>query len=254
MSRDLSNRGIALSAGFLVAEAVDAIRNELAAALPFVHIMTDRRSVYARESIDASAHPAVAMPSDWIAGHVTRDMIPAHSAAHRLYVSPLFKRLVATAVGVDRVFEYSDPLAGLVATVLPPGGCYGWHYDTNEFVVTIPIECATMGGIFEFHRDLRRPGDENLAGLERSLAGKDMQNRQSVASAPGTLQIFLGRYSLHRVTAVEGCHQRVSLVLSYADRPGVIGPVDRTRRVYGRVTETHLLAAATQAGADGLIL
>ena len=41
----------------------------------------------------------------------------------------------------------------------------------------------------------------------------------------------------------------------YADRPGVIGPLDRTRALYGRVTEAHLLAHEFGArAADGLIL
>ena len=71
----------------------------------------------------------------------------------------------------------------------------------------------------------------------------------------GDLQIFLGRYSLHRVTEVRGNTTRCVGVLGYANRPGVIGPFDRTRSVYGRVTEAHLLAAefAPKSG-DGLIL
>ena len=43
------------------------------------------------------------------------------------------------------------------------------------------------------------------------------------------------------------------LVLSYAEQPGIIGPVERTRQVYGRVTETHLLSADRELGTDGLI-
>ncbi len=69
---------------------------------------------------------------------------------------------------------------------------------------------------------------------------------------PGDLQIFLGRYSLHRVSEVRGSTERHVAVLSFANRPGVIGPVDRTRAVYGRVTEAHLIAEAMIAP-DGLI-
>ena len=76
---------------------------------------------------------------------------------------------------------------------------------------------------------------------------------RSVGAAPGDLQLFLGRYSLHQVTPVTGDRQRHTLVLSYAERPGVIGPIDRTRSVYGRVTEAHLVAGGVDA-ADGLIL
>ena len=57
------------------------------------------------------------------------------------------------------------------------------------------------------------------------------------------------------MTEVEGDRPRLTLVLSYATRPGVIGPLDRTRSVYGRVTEAHLLAAERRShDGDGLIL
>ncbi len=251
MAADLSHSGIARLPGFVRPEAVAAITEDLQRSLPYVDILRDRRSVYARGNIGGDIDPA-SLESDWVAGHITRDMIPPQSAAHRLFVSPLFKRLAAAAVGTTQLYEYADPLASLVATVLPPGGCYGWHYDTNAYVITVGITEAERGGRFEFRPNLRSPGDENLQGLADVIAGRD-PDIESVKSAPGDLQVFRGRYSLHRVTKVEGNQSRLTLVLSYADRPGVIGPVDRTRRVYGRVTEAHLIAG-TLTAADGLIL
>jgi hypothetical protein len=261
VGRELAARlaadGVASLPGFIRPEAISAIEAELDRACDHVEIRADRRSVYGRpdDLVDSSSACAAAFrESDWFAGHVTRDQIPPHSPAQRLYVSPLVKRLVGACVGLDRVFEYADPLAGLVATVLPSGGCYGWHYDTNEFVVTITIRPAEHGGRFEYCRNLRAPGDENLTGLGAVLDGSDRSRIRSISGAVGDLQIFLGRYSLHRVTRVDDGAARLSLVLSYANRPGVIGPVDRTRRVYGRVTEAHLLAAGDIEGSDGLLL
>jgi hypothetical protein len=253
MRGDLERHGLVTIPGFLRKEAVRAVADTLEQALPYVSVVTDRRTAYGRTP-DPSVDGSASVTSDWIAGHVTRDMIPAQSPAHRLYVSPFFKRLIGAAMGVTRLFEYADPLAGLVATVLPSGGCYGWHYDTNEFVVTIAIQPAARGGVFEFYQNLRTPGDENLDGLASVVGGKREQDCRSVLAAPGDLQIFRGRYSLHRVTKNTGSVPRLTLVLSYADRPGVIGPVDRTRRVYGRVTEAHLVAGAGGVGSDGLIL
>ncbi len=248
MGAELQKNGAGRLEGFLTADAVATLAAELRAALPYVRVSHDRRSAYAEAVNGGEPLPE----SDWIAGHVTRDMIPAYSVSHRLYVSPVFKRLIAAAVGSSQLFEYADPLAGLVATVLPPGGCYGWHYDTNPFVVTIGVEQAPSGGKFEYYPNLRRPGDENLAGLRDVLSGQHPNECDELISAPGDLTVFLGRYSLHRVSEVTGGY-RITLVLSYADRPGVIGPVERTRRVYGRVTEAHLLAESGPLGADGLL-
>ena len=243
--------------GFLRPAATAAIADELAAAAVHVPIRRHCGTVYARDDLEAllPADDPRRVAQEWVAGHVTRDMIPPHSAAHRLYVSPAFKSFIAGCVDAARIFEYADPLAGLVATMLPPGGRYPWHYDTNEFVVTIMIQRPTDGGRFEYWPNLRAPGDENLDGLAAVLDGSDRTGVRATDNGPGDLQLFLGRYSLHRVTDVSGPAARHVLVLSYAEQPGLIGPLDRTRRVYGRVTEAHLIAAEMrERGCDGLIL
>ncbi|MEM7272217.1 MAG: hypothetical protein AAF547_03965 [Actinomycetota bacterium] len=237
--------------GFLRQTALTDIATDIAKRAVHAPIRRHRAGAYHRSApLDDGASPLPEL--EWLAGHVTRDMLPCYTAAQRLYVSPTFKRWVADVVGLDRVYEYADPLAGLVATILPPGGAYPWHYDTNEFVLTIPLQTAERGGRFEYHRDLRTPGDENLDGLRRIVSG-DGPPPRLVPASPGDLIVFRGRYSLHQVSRVEGTRSRHVLVLSYADRPDVIGPLDRTRSVYGRVTERHLLAAGTTS-ADGLIL
>ena len=244
----LDEDGVVGVPGFLTADAVAELLDECRRLEPWAGVRTDHRSVFGRREADPR------LGSTWVAGHLTRDMFPPHSVAQRLYVSPVFKQLVASIVGVTHVYEYADPLAGLVCTVLPPGGCYGWHYDTNEFVVTIAVGQPERGGEFEYVPDLRSPGHENLEGARRIVAGLDRDHVRSVCAQPGDLQLFRGRYSLHRVAPVEGDRPRFTLVLSYSDRPGVIGPLDRTRRVYGRVTEQHLLAANGRLAADGLAL
>ena len=181
-------------------------------------------------------------------------MFSPFDAALHLYVSPAFKRFVAASVGLERVYEYADPIAGLVATVLPPGGAYPWHYDSNEFVVTIMTQAPERGGVFEYVPNLRSPGRENLGALEDVLAGRADESIHRASMRPGDLQFFLGRYSLHQVTRTAGSTERHVVVFSYANEPGVIGPLDRTRAVYGRVTEAHLLAADRSCDPrDGLI-
>lgn len=253
---ELERTGSARLPGFVRPPALAGMATDIARRAVYVPIREQRANVYASSCAGAADHDADdprRRELTWLAGHVTRDMIPPYTDAHRLYVSAAFKRFVAGAVGCERVFEYADPLAGLVATVLPPGGAYPWHYDTNEFVLTMILQPADHGGSFEYHADLRRPGDENLDALRQVLDGTAPPPRR-LLSEPGDLCLFRGRYSLHQVTPVEGVRSRLVLVFSYADRPGVIGPLERTRSVYGRVTEHHLLFAAGAVGADGLIL
>lgn len=242
---------------FLRPAAKRQARAEIAALADNVPIRHEMTTVYGRSELEADFHAddprRLAFRRG--SGHITRDMIGPHTVAHRLYASPSFKAFVKGCVGVENIFEYADPLAGLIATVVPPGNELSWHYDTNEFVVTLMTQRPDAGGLFCFVPNLRQPGDENLDGLGAVLGDPNHPSIRTVDLRPGDLQIFLGRYSLHKVGEVSGSTDRHVAVLSYSDRPGVIGPVDRTRSVYGRVTEAHLVAAKHQLdSADGLML
>jgi hypothetical protein len=69
---------------------------------------------------------------------------------------------------------------------------------------------------------------------------------------PGYLQLFTGRYSLHRVTSVDGT-ARHSAIFAYSQRPGVIGTVARTRQLFGRVAAAHLAAEGRAVRVDQLM-
>jgi len=57
--------------------------------------------------------------------------------------------------------------------------------------------------------------------------------------APGDLQIFYGRLSLHQVTEVRGSRERHTLIFGYAREPGFIGRAARTRKLFGRIAPVH---------------
>ena len=49
------------------------------------------------------------------------------------------------------------------------GHYFPWHFDRNEFTVSILILEAEEGGLFEFAPDIRKPGDENLETVKSIL-------------------------------------------------------------------------------------
>ena len=253
----LAEHGCATLRGFLSPAGLGQARSETESIVPKALIRSEISNVYARADAEKDLDPddPRRIQLSRRIGHLTRDQIPPDTVLARLYAAPGVKRFVAACVDEQRIFEYADPLAGLIVTVVPPGGELHWHYDTNEFVVTLMVSEPEEGGLFEYCPWLRGPGNENVDGLGRVLRGQSPEAVRTLQMHAGDLQIFLGRYSLHRVTEVRGNTTRCVGVLGYANRPGVIGPVDRTRSVYGRVTEAHLLAAefAPKSG-DGLIL
>ncbi len=65
---------------------------------------------------------------------------------------------------------------------------------------------------------MRTAEDDNLGGLRAVLAG-GRELVRSLEIEPGTLTLFQGRYSLHRVTPVAAGSARMNAVLTYARVP-----------------------------------
>ena len=185
---------------------------------------------------------------------VARDLIPPGALIHRLYAAAPFRRFVAACMGRAQVHELADPLSGLVLNVLPPGREHPWHFDTNEFTVTVLTQRAEGGGVFEYCPAIRTPTRENTADVRAVLDGRGGDLVRRLELRPGDLQLFTGRYSLHRVTEVTGSTPRHTAIFAYSERPGVIGTVARTRQLFGRVTPQHVAAEDRAARVDGLLI
>jgi hypothetical protein len=174
---------------------------------------------------------------------VARDHIPQTDLIHRLYVDGCFQRFVADCVGLPAVHPLADPLSGLCLNVVSPGLSHPWHFDTNEFSVSVLTQPAEAGGVFEYCPNIRSPQDENLDDVRGVLTGRRDDLVHRLTLRPGDLQLFAGRFSLHRVTTVDGPMARHSAIFAYSGRRGVVGSVERTRQLFGRVLPEHRAAA-----------
>lgn len=103
----------------------------------------------------------------------------------------------------DRFFRYADPLADVIVNAAGEGNGFPWHFDTNNFTVTLALQNAVRGGAFEYAPMIRNSQDEHFGEVSRVLDGTS-DKIVSLELEPGDLQLFKGRYSLHRVTPLEG--------------------------------------------------
>lgn len=165
-----------------------------------------------------------------------------------LYEWPAFAPFIQEALGEARFHRYADPLADVIVNLAEEGGGFPWHFDTNNYTVTLAIQNAQHGGDFEYSPYLRTPTDENYDGVARVLDG-DPSLIRTLRLEPGDLQIFKGRYSLHRVAPLAGSRTRYVAIFSYVEEPGMVGSPERTRQLYGRVLPIHLERAGLRADA-----
>lgn len=184
---------------------------------------------------------------------VARDRIPADAIIHRLYTNPLFQQFVAACFGLPRFYELADPLSGLVLNVVAPGKSHPWHFDVNEFTVSMLTQAPVAGGEFQYCPNIRSAENENFADVRSVLEGEGDRLIRRLELRPGDLQLFQGRYALHQVSTVRGDRARHTAIFAYSERPGVLGSVARTRQLFGRVLPEHLAAQARAVRVDELL-
>jgi hypothetical protein len=251
---DLAADGCCVLPGFIRPDLLEALRSEGAALAPQAYYRVERVNAY-NIPLDADLpedHPGRIVLERGNA-FVARDLIPPEALIQILYTSPVFRRFLADCFELSALHEFADPLAGLCLNVVSPGMSHPWHFDTNEFTVSMLTQSPQEGGIFEYCPGIRSPRAENLDDVRAVLTGAGDRLVRRLVLRPGDLQLFQGRFSLHRVSPVAGDRQRHTAIFAYNERPGVIGTAERTRQLFGRVLPDHVAAAGRSVRGDRLL-
>jgi hypothetical protein len=179
---------------------------------------------------EGSAYLEIPDPS-WPDGHARRlggptaltavayDRFAPDSVVRRVYEWDPLMGFLAAALGKRRLHRYADPLGALNLAVMTDGDQLWWHFDQTDFVVSIALQDADEGGDFEYVPHIRTRDDERYDDVGAVLAG----NREGVVRVPmepGTLMLFEGRHSIHRVTPIVGSMPRLVALLAYDTAPG----------------------------------
>lgn len=144
---------------------------------------------------------------------------------------PAVLEFLAAALGLDRVYPFTDPYQRINIVSIVAGNEHAWHYDLSDFVVTVLLQAPEAGGEFEFAPFIRgdvipgvvggrdgRVWHERYGEVERLFAG-EWPGVRTLDLEPGALVLFNGERSLHRVRRVEGSRPRMVAVLSYDHEP-----------------------------------
>ena len=233
--RGIRENGVLVLPHFLTATAVGSILREAEAMAGACYYCAHSHNPYLAANDDSlpADHPRnILNVSD--VGCLADDMIPASSLLRQVYNAAGVRGAIAAILGFETLYPYDDPLGSLNINLQNPGQQLNWHYDNADFVTTVLLQESEGGGSFEYCPDLRRPTDENYDGVGRVLDG-DRSAVRTLDIAPGALVLFRGRYSLHRVTPVEGTRPRVIAILSYDTKPGVVLTEFTRKLFYGRV-------------------
>ena len=213
-----------------LAASVAALRPVIEAS-SFLH--RRRHNVYFMKSVEGLApdHPALTQ-FDTAHRTICADQFAGDSLC-RLYEWPPLMAFIARVMEQPELYAMADPLARLNVMAYREGQGLGWHFDRSPFTTTLLLQAPAEGGVFEYRTALRSEGDPNYDGVGRLLRGQDDQLRQMPVKA-GTLNLFKGRNTIHRVTPVSGDRDRIIAVFSYYPRPDVLFTSEERVGFYGR--------------------
>ena len=219
---------------FVHPAGIDLMRQEALGLQPASHRRERMLGAYAKDApkSDDETHP-IRRKSPYRMWVAATDQMDPENATLQIYEwKPLIK-LVADILDLPALYTVSDPLMRCNYTFLGDGDEHGWHFDGNDFVVSLMIQSAETGGAFEFAPNIRDDENPNYAGV-RDVMDETPGTTKLIHAQPGTLALFRGRRALHRVTRVSGSQMRIIALLSYHEQPGLMNGPEAQFRVFGR--------------------
>ena len=232
----LDRDGVLVLPEFLRPQALRVVLAEAQAGQDRAYFCRQTHSVYLTPPNPAFApdHPAN-RPVVSSKGCICDDDIDAESPLRTLYDDGVFRRFIKQVTGEAGLYPYADPLSSINIHYARRGQELGWHFDNSSFAITLLIQKPDAGGRFEFLRDLRDAdaGEMNFDGVAALLDG--VTEPDVLTMEPGTLVLFRGRNSIHRVSPNDSDVTRMLAVLAYNSEPGVALSESARMTFYGRL-------------------
>jgi len=232
--QELAQEGMFNLEGFMRPEAVARALSQIVPVLDASAFRHKRsHNIYFRKEIPGLSpdHPALRLfetSNQTICADQIEGSLPV-----AVYDWPAMAAFLAATMDKSALYPMDDRIACANVMRYSEGEALNWHFDRSEFTTTLLLQAPTKGGVFEYRNALRSDDDPNYKGVARMLQGEDDEVQSMLASA-GTLNVFRGKNTAHRVTPVEGTVDRVIAVFSYYEKPGVRFSDEERIGFYGR--------------------
>ena len=200
---ELEARGMVNLDGFVRPQALARCVAEVLPVFDRAAFLHKRRhNIYFDDGLgEPAGHPALNRV-ETVNRTICADQIPDSLLCH-IYAWPPLVDFLAACLGKPQLYLMTDPLARLNVMAYRAGEALNWHFDRAEFTITLLLQMPEAGGAFQYRSALRSEDDPNYDGVARLLAGAD-DAVETLPLAAGTLTVFKGKYTAHRVTPPVG--------------------------------------------------
>ncbi len=232
--QQLAADGATILPGFVTPAAVAAMAGEANAAESQAFFCDSTHNAYlAPDDTSLAADDPRRRRLHTVVGSIAYDLLDHDSPLRRLYNWPPLIEFIGNVLDVPTLHQLADPLGACSVNVFRPGHRHQWHFDETEFTTTIMLQEAEDGGFFDYVPYVRRADGSDVPHVRRILDG-DESEVQRLPFTTGTMSIFAGRASLHRVTEVLGERIRLVAVLAFNAEPGVTNSPEVRQLFWGR--------------------
>ncbi len=230
---------LCLLEGFLRESAISTLSSEITQLETKVHRVDHLSTIYGW--MNNTNFPVEHPRSQLLrrnCGVISNDLLDPQGACRELYEFDELTEFIRRLLRYDTLYRTDCPTLSIQVNIMDEQETFGWHFDTNDGVVSFTVQNANTGGGFEYAPLIRSEDDENYPGITRVLDAIDMPRRPEMS--PGALSLFLGRRSLHRVAPVTKTDKsRQSLLFSYDRNPGMIFPEETCKRLTSSSPEPY---------------
>ena len=167
------------------------------------------------------------------------DQIPDDALIRAIYEWDPLTEFIRVVEGRDTLYRMADEFQALNLTALADGEMQPWHFDANDFTITLLLQASEEGGAFNYATELREDGKPDYDAIARIFDG-DMTLVRTLERSAGTLTLFRGRNAFHVVTPVKGSAERITAIMTYDEKPDCIASERGNTFIYGpRVAEIY---------------
>lgn len=232
--------GVATFPDFITKEALDSAVKDVITKSPHAFQTDTTHNVYL-SSPDSSYDPTHVrnrmLPTQ--VSSVAFDELDSFGTIATLYSLDALSKLVGAVTGQTPCYQSCDPLGCCSINVFRQWQGHAWHFDESEFSTTLMLQKPQSGGIFQFTPRLRS-NQQDLAVDSVECAMATGENVRDLVFEDGTLSIFAGRYSLHRVTPIVGETERLVAVFAFSSQSGYMNSAQVQEMFWGRSNQTPL--------------
>jgi len=237
--KQLNEDGCCVLSNFIRPDSIQKMKDEVDRNLSKIYFTNDKHNPYFTKD-DKTLHEEHPKRIFTVrqSGYLNSDDLEKNSDLNKFYDLEEMLKFVSDSLEVFPLYKWADPLGKNPYSIMHTDHYFPWHFDGNEFTLSVLIQKAEIGGLFEYASDIRSKDNENFEEVAKVLKG----NRKKIKSLdlkPGDLQIFKGRFSMHRVTKIEGKTSRYIALPCYVKDPLKINKPEHSKQVYGKALPIH---------------